>query len=158
GGFLVATWRFLAAVGTASEQCVPYVSFGGAVPACNIKSCAVSGEKSPFYKVKSARKLKGMVDMMADLKANGPLQATMIVYKDFFSYKSGVYHHVSGRMVGAHAIKIVGWGVDSASKLPYWICANSWGEDWGLDGYFWIARGRGECGLGKTVWSGKPAL
>ncbi|KAG2378426.1 hypothetical protein C9374_008313, partial [Naegleria lovaniensis] len=69
-------------------------------------------------------------------------------------YKSGVYHHVSGGLVGGHAIKIVGWGVDSESRKPYWICANSWGPSWGIDGFFWILRGVEECGIGRDVWTG----
>jgi len=48
------------------------------------------------------------------------------------SYKSGVYIHSSGKMLGGHAIKIVGWGSN------YWIVANSWGSSWGLNGYFWM--------------------
>ncbi|KAL9656436.1 hypothetical protein ABK040_005201 [Willaertia magna] len=158
GGFFDATWRFLVAVGTVSETCVPYVSFGGFVPACNIKSCGVPGQSSPFYQAKSARKLEGMLDIMTDLKENGPVQLAMGVYKDFYSYKSGVYRHVTGKYVGGHAVKIVGWGFDTASRLPYWICENSWGKDWGINGYFWVLRGHGECGIGKLVWSGKPDL
>ena len=27
--------------------------------------------------------------------------------------------------VGGHSVKIIGWGTDETSKLPYWIVANS---------------------------------
>ena len=68
--------------------------------------------------------------------------------------KSGVYRHVSGSLAGGHAIKIVGWGVTSdGHNTPYWIVANSWGVDWGLDGFFWILRGKDECGIEDNVWS-----
>lgn len=42
---------------------------------------------------------------------NGPVQAMFTVYSDFLTYKSGVYHHVSGQELGGHSVKIVGWGV-----------------------------------------------
>jgi len=45
----------------------------------------------------------------------------MYVYEDFFAYKSGVYYHQTGGMVGGHAIKVIGWGTDDASKLDYWL-------------------------------------
>lgn len=31
------------------------------------------------------------------------------MYQDFFSYKSGVYSHVTGGAVGGHAIKMLGF-------------------------------------------------
>ena len=39
------------------------------------------------------------------------METGFVVYEDFMNYKSGVYHHVSGKMLGGHAVKIIGWGV-----------------------------------------------
>ncbi|KHJ99379.1 papain family cysteine protease [Oesophagostomum dentatum] len=83
---------------------------------------------------------------------NGPVQATFAVYADFSKYKSGVYVHTAGARRGAHAVKIVGWGVQG--KTPYWIIANSWNSDWGEGGFFRMARGRNECGIEAAVYAG----
>jgi len=41
-----------------------------------------------------------------------------------------------------HAILIVGWKDDPAiSQGGYWICKNSWGMDWGYDGFYNIEYG-----------------
>jgi len=35
-----------------------------------------------------------------------------------YTVSVGVYQHVSGGMLGGHAIKILGWGVEDGT--PYW--------------------------------------
>ena len=72
------------------------------------------------------------------------------VYSDFENYAGGIYHHVSGKMAGGHAVKMVGWGVDAG--VDYWKVANSWNPYWGEKGYFRIKRGNNECGIaGEAV-------
>lgn len=56
-----------------------------------------------------------------------------------------------------HAVSIVGWNYGMAGtlgKVQYWIVRNSWGTDWGEDGYFRIAMNDGagnNTGLGFDV-------
>ena len=45
--------------------------------------------------------------IMQEIFLNGPAQATFAVYEDFLTYKSGIYRHVSGSQLGAHAVKIM---------------------------------------------------
>lgn len=66
------------------------------------------------------------------------------------TYKSGVYVHKTGSALGGHAIKILGWGKESG--LDYWLCANSWNNQWGDDGYFKIAMGN--CGINNGIVAG----
>ena len=74
------------------------------------------------------------------LATYGPLVTTMDVYYDFYSYRTGVYEHVSGTYQGGHAILIVGYQDDPAvGGGGYFIVKNSWGTGWGESGYFNIA-------------------
>lgn len=80
-------------------------------------------------------------DIKQHVSTKGPVCACMIVYGDFYNYKSGVYKHVSGNKLGGHCVTIVGY--NNAGK--YWICKNSWSAGWGEAGFFRIAYG--QCGI-----------
>ena len=89
---------------------------------------------------------------MNELYTNGPVEASFLVYEDFLYYKSGnmiisskiskncgeseliegVYQHVTGKYMGSHAVKILGWGTENSTA--YWLAANSWNMDWGDEG------------------------
>lgn len=63
------------------------------------------------------------------------------VYADFLAYGGGVYRHVSGDPVGGHGVEVVGY--DDTQQC--WICKNSWGPRFGINGFFQI--GYGECDI-----------
>lgn len=44
-----------------------------------------------------------------------------------------------------HSLLIIGYGVDELSKEAYWLVQNSWGTEWGEQGYAKILRGQGLC-------------
>jgi len=51
---------------------------------------------------------------------------------------------------------MMGWGV--LNGQPYWLCANSWNNQWGDNGYFMILRGVDECGIEGNIVAGMPVL
>jgi len=55
-----------------------------------------------------------------------------------------------------HALLIVGWGTGTnwiGETIDYWLVKNSWGTDWGENGYFRIGRGVNLCGIANSVVS-----
>ncbi|PIC14502.1 hypothetical protein B9Z55_026793 [Caenorhabditis nigoni] len=93
-----------------------------------------------------------IVTIQTEIYNNGPVEVSYRVYEDFYHYKSGVYHYVSGKLTGAHAVKIIGWGTEN--KVDYWLVANSWGTSFGENGFFKIRRGTNECGIEENVVAG----
>mmetsp|Transcript_1745 Transcript_1745/g.1707 ORF Transcript_1745/g.1707 Transcript_1745/m.1707 type:complete len:105 (-) Transcript_1745:48-362(-) len=84
----------------------------------------------------------------------GPVEGAFTVYDDFMSYGGGIYQHKSGKMLGGHAIKIIGWGKEG--DLYYWLCANSWGPAWGENGYFRIQMG--QVGINNKIYAANPII
>jgi len=157
GGYLDKLWDYMVETGIVTDACFPYVSMQGKVPPCPFdtkKECVTKSEPYKKYFAKDIDHFDDIESAMTDIMTYGPILAGFKVYRDFFNYKSGVYYHKTGSLAGGHAIKIVGWGVDTASGLDYWAVANSWGESWGMKGYFWIKKGVDECEIELNLWTG----
>ena len=124
-------------------------------PKCT-SSCSESAYTTPYksdkLKAKSEYSVKGIENMQKEMMEKGTLSVAFTVYEDFEAYSSGVYQHVTGKSLGGHAIKMIGWGVDNGT--PYWTCTNSWNDSWGEEGLFRIVRGNNECGIEGSVVAG----
>lgn len=126
--------------GVPDESCFPYTDHQQACSQC-------SNWASRATKIKGWHTISSAADIKTWLSSHGPLASCFSVYNDFFSYKSGVYKHVSGSLAGGHCISVIGYN-DAGG---YWICKNSWGSAWGESGFFCIAYG--QCGIDSTMWA-----
>eukprot|EP00056_Hartaetosiga_gracilis_P018863 m.12219 g.12219 ORF g.12219 m.12219 type:complete len:346 (+) comp7140_c0_seq1:49-1086(+) len=181
GGYPAAAWSHFKNVGivtggpyNSSEGCQPYSipacdhhttgrykPCGNIVPTPSCQRTCEAGYAKTYTEDKhfgsTSYSVPSDPDKIAtEIMTNGPVEAAFSVYSDFLSYKSGVYQHKTGQMLGGHAIKILGWGTEN--NTPYWLVANSWNSDWGADGYFKILRGNDECGIESEVVAGMPKV
>lgn len=111
-----------------------------------------------FYSVAGTPKDNGSeLYIRHNIYAWGPVSTGMIVYPDFYAFdpKTEIYEwNGRGEAVGGHAIEIVGWGQEGEKK--YWIVKNSWGTNWGRNGYFYMARGTNTCQIEENIVTGVP--
>jgi len=93
--------------------------------------------------------------MAAYVAENGPVVACLNSAA-MMSYKGGVsspWWWSCERDYIDHGVLIVGYGVDKTKNKPYWLIKNSWGADWGEDGYYRLYRGGNTCGIKTYVSS-----
>ncbi|HEX7077870.1 MAG TPA: C1 family peptidase [Candidatus Eisenbacteria bacterium] len=127
--------------GIVDEACFPYTAGDQ-----NCKLC--SDWQNRVTKITAWHTITNPSQMKEWLSGGkGPLATCFTVYDDFFSYRSGVYHHVTGGLAGGHCVCCVGY--DDTQRC--WICKNSWGAGWGDSGFFRIAYG--DCGIDSTMWA-----
>jgi hypothetical protein len=151
------------------------------------------------FKAKNAYKVNNSVGIIQrEILNRGPVTTGFQVYPDFQyefgnkgmggqKHKKGdkilggsanslIYAHIDDgtKPLSGHAITITGWG--NYKDIPYWICLNSWGVEWGTSGYtrydnrkglpnsntgggyFWFVRGINNCEFEDNVVAGQPNL
>lgn len=127
--------------GIMGEDSYPYIGKNG--------QCKFNPEKAvAFVKNVVNITLNDEAAMVEAVALYNPVSFAFEVTEDFMMYKSGVYSsnscHKTPDKVN-HAVLAVGYGEQNG--LLYWIVKNSWGSNWGNNGYFLIERGKNMCGL-----------
>ena len=54
-------------------------------------------------------------------------------------------------MENNHAVTMVGYG--RKNGIDVWVVKNSWGKDWGANGYFYVRRGRNDYCMERRAYS-----
>jgi len=63
-------------------------------------------------------------------------------------YSSGILTAAQCTTNIDHAIQLTGY---NPSQGGYWIVRNSWGADWGVNGFIWLQYGQDTCGITSYV-------
>ncbi|CAO1331060.1 unnamed protein product [Diamesa serratosioi] len=93
-------------------------------------------------------------ESLKKLVANiGPTSVMIKVNENLQHYDSGIYYVPDWQSSKIyHAMLIVGYGTDYGTKQDYWLIKNSFGSNWGDNGYMKIARNRdNNCGIVNLV-------
>ncbi|KAK3699913.1 hypothetical protein QZH41_016579 [Actinostola sp. cb2023] len=90
---------------------------------------------------------KYRADEMSYIKPVVAFVGTVSVNVDatqWHDYLSGIIQHHCSAIDINHAVQIVGF--DTKGVVPYWIVRNSWGTEFGDQGYLYIEMGKNLCG------------
>ncbi|XP_004308225.1 PREDICTED: zingipain-2-like [Fragaria vesca subsp. vesca] len=136
--------------GIAKEKNYPYR--GNNNKKCNAKKESQHAAKITGYRTIPTQRY----DLLLMAVSIQPVSVAIDVQGDAFqSYHKGVFSGSCGHDVN-HAVTIIGYGTNE-DGTKYWLVKNSWGLDWGDNGYMKILRANlsttgpslseGHCGL-----------
>ena len=142
GGSMDNGFKYVIDNGLCSEKTYPYTAQQGNCESCdkvvsidNFKDLTPNDEKS----------LKRAV---YNQPVSVAIQANL---KSFQLYSGGIYSDEDCGTQLDHGVLLVGYGYDLLHDMDYWIIKNSWGPNWGENGYIRILRNyqmpQGLCGV-----------
>uniref|UniRef100_A0A6C0BMZ7 Peptidase C1A papain C-terminal domain-containing protein n=1 Tax=viral metagenome TaxID=1070528 RepID=A0A6C0BMZ7_9ZZZZ len=179
GNTLADAWRYLYVLGVPTAQCFPASlrsKYGGptvqelSTEITDTPLCAqyagkygdkcLDGTPAKQYRCAIYYTLgsEDELSIQREIYAHGPVTTSFRIYADFYTFspRSQVYQsNEQGEILGGHAVYLVGWG-ESPDEGKYWWVANSFGPQWGLEGYFKMVRGVNNCGLEANVVGALP--
>uniref|UniRef100_A0A4W6FTZ8 Cathepsin F n=1 Tax=Lates calcarifer TaxID=8187 RepID=A0A4W6FTZ8_LATCA len=115
--------------------------------------CDFTSGKVAAYINSSVELSKDEKEIAAWLAENGPISVALNAFAMQF-YRKGVSHPLKifcNPWMIDHAVLMVGYG--ERKGIPFWAIKNSWGEDYGEQGYYYLYRGSNACGINKMCSS-----
>ncbi|XP_043938831.1 procathepsin L-like isoform X1 [Protopterus annectens] len=142
GGLMDYAYEYIAAnKGINTEESYPYEARNGR---CHFNASAVTASCSGFADIFAINEKA----LQATVATIGPVSVAIDAsHISFQLYESGIYDEPECSSNDLdHGVLAVGYG--TRQDLDYWLVKNSWGHLWGMDGYIYMSRNKGnQCGI-----------
>ncbi|XP_073995740.1 procathepsin L-like [Rhodnius prolixus] len=116
---------------------------------CRYKPSASGATDTGFMDIPEGREDK----LKAAVATIGPISVAIDAsHESFQLYSEGIYYEpeCSSEELD-HGVLVVGYGTTDEGR-DYWLVKNSWGHEWGEDGYIRMARNRhNNCGIASSA-------
>ncbi|KAJ3425940.1 cathepsin k [Anaeramoeba flamelloides] len=136
--------KYMKTYGLCSDDDYPFVGEAGY---CKSGKCKVQAKFENYHLIRGG-------DEVALLKAVQQYGSAFVLFDAssvaFQSYTHGIYDQQCQNLELNHAMQLTGYGTQNGN--PYWICKNTWGTGWGMEGYVWVYRGLNICGIANEAY------
>jgi cathepsin X len=93
-----------------------------------------------YYTISGYKTITGATAIVEALQT-GPITCGMCVTDDFkLNYDGSIYFNSQKCSSINHYVSVVGYGINPVNKVKYWIAQNSYGDNWGVHGFFMIIK------------------
>jgi len=140
GGFPSGAYQYVeSAGGIEANSSFPYSAESGNAPGCSASAAFVTGVTG----YSSITGESGLYQQMSS-SSGGPV-SVCVDATTWQTYTGGVITSCPTSV--DHCVQAVGYANYGQSNA-YWIVRNSWGADWGENGFIWVAIGQDLCSIG----------
>ena len=147
GGLPYLAYNYIASAGgLEGYSAYPYVSGNGTTGQCKFNSADVVAKISSFcYPTKTNNETA----MASYLQTTAPYSVCVDASTWQF-YRAGIIKAATCGDEIDHCVMVTGFGTAS-DGTPYWMVRNSWGTDWGQQGYLQVERGNNACAISNLA-------
>lgn len=150
GGNTQAAYHLLRTNGAVLESCIPYTATDGNT--CGQDACL------SVALISAGMAVNNDIASIKEALLSGPVYSAVRTHALFDAYDGGCYDYDDNLHEPDHAVLIVGWDDTACGGSGAWICKNSWGTGWGIDGFFYIKYGVSWIGWYATQISYHPIV
>jgi len=142
GGWPYGAYEYvISAGGMEPESDYPYTAVDGT---CKFKKADVVAQIKSWNYVTQDKNETAMLDWVA---TTSPLSVCVDATTWQF-YTTGVLKGQCGTQID-HCVQLVGY--QNMDSTNVWDVRNSWGLDWGMEGYIYVRRGANTCAIAEVV-------
>ncbi len=134
-------WEHYRDHGAVDEECMPYLGVNHST--CLEDECELVAATKNWIDIPAEEQA-----LKTALFEYGPVTTGFAGEDELFYYEDGCYE-TEGEANLNHAMVIVGWDDNACDGDGAWLVKNSYGTDWGIDGFIWIKYGI--AGIGESA-------
>jgi len=137
--------------GLDSEASYPYTSGNGDNSACQFNASNVAANMANWtYAIEPCFAFcqhQNETALQHAVAKHGPASICLNA-RPWQFYDGGIFSDTCANTLfdSDHCVQLIGYNTANATA-PYWIIRNSWGTDWGEQGFIYVQMGKNLCGL-----------
>eukprot|EP01114_Cavostelium_apophysatum_P011129 TRINITY_DN2531_c0_g1_i5.p1 TRINITY_DN2531_c0_g1~~TRINITY_DN2531_c0_g1_i5.p1 ORF type:complete len:339 (-),score=65.78 TRINITY_DN2531_c0_g1_i5:30-1046(-) len=146
GGFPVGAYSYVQSAGLEPLSDYPYTAEGGEVGNCSFEASKAVVNVTKWTTLSGETEIYQQLSTQSS-KGGGPVSAC-IDASTWQSYTGGVLSFCGTNVQVDHCVEVTGYAKYGQAGA-YWLLRNTWGTDWGVSGYLYLAIGQNLCDIGN---------